>query len=142
MRTHTSVVPLDPVDPVELFDAARKAAGNTQNWALYDGRGFEHVRMYETRGNRRAAAAVTVRFPAAGGLCPRERGSDAPDGYADVGFWDGASASDTDALWRHHADLVRELGRWLDSRGVRWAWEFEDDPWIRGTVPAARGARA
>jgi hypothetical protein len=142
MSIDTAVVPLDQVDPRELFDAARTSAGNPENWTLHDGPQYGDVHMYKTHGNPRADAGVTVHFPAAGGLYPREQESGAPDGYALVGFGTGAYTSDTDALWRHHAGLVRELGQWLDSRGIRWAWAFEDDPWICGTVPAARGARS
>ena len=142
MSIDTIVVPLDPVDPRELFDAARAAAGNPGNWTLHDGPGFGAVPMYMTHGNPGADATVTVHFPAAGGLYPLEQGSDAPDGYAHVGFGTGAYTNGTDALWRHHAALVRKLGQWPDSRGIRWAWQFEDDPWIHGTVPATRGARA
>jgi hypothetical protein len=141
MSTDTTVVLLDPVDPRELFDAARKAAGNPKNWTLHDGPEYGAVPMYMTHGNPRADARVTVHFPAGGGLYPREQESGAPDGYAHVGFCTGAFTNDTDALWRHHAGIVRKLGQWLDDRGIRWAWEFEDDPWIQGTVPSAREVR-
>jgi hypothetical protein len=141
MSIDTIVVPLDPVSPHELFDAAREAAENPGSWTLHDGPEFGAVPMYQTRGNPHAEARVSVHFPAAGGPYPREQGSGAPDGYARVGFCTGAYTNDTDALWRHHAGLVRQLGQWLDARGIRWAWEFEDDPWIFGAVPAARGAR-
>ena len=142
MSTDTSLITLDPVDPRELFDAARKAAGDPANWTLHDGPEYGGVPMYQTHGNPSANAGVTVHFPAGGGPYPREQGSDAPDGYAHVGFGTGTFIDDMDAMWRHHAGLVRKLGQWLDGRGIRWAWRFEDDPWICGSVPAARGARS
>lgn len=141
MSTDTHVIVQDPVNARDLFDAACQVAGNTGNWTLHDGPKFADVHLYQTRSNPSAEARVSVHFPAAGGLYPEERGTARPDGYALVVFCTG-SFTDTDGLWRHHADLVRKLGQWLDGRGIRWAWEFEDDPWIHGSVPAARGARA
>jgi hypothetical protein len=138
----TSVAALDPVDPRELFDAARAAAANQEGWALHDGPEWAGLAMYRTRGNPGAGPVVAVHFPAAGGLYPRERESGGPDCYARAVFGTGAFADDMDAIWRRHAGLVRELGGWLHARGIGWAWSFEEDPWIYGAVPSARGARS
>lgn len=140
MSTCTTVVPLDPVSPRELFDAARKAAGDPKNWTLHDGPDYGDLPMYITHDNPRADARVIVHYPAAGGLFPPEQEPGAPGCYAVARFTTSAFGS-SDAGWRHHAGLVRKLGQWLDACGVRWAWSFEDDPWLYVTVPPERGAR-
>ena len=137
MSISTWVIALDPVDPRVLFDAARSAAGDPQDCVLHDGPDCDVIHMWMTHDNEGADARVAVHFPAAGGPYPPE-GTRAPDGYAYAGFFTGAF-DDNDGLRRHHAELVRKLGQWLDARGIRWCWSYEGGPWIHGGVAQVPG---
>jgi hypothetical protein len=138
MPASTYVIARDPVDPRGVFDAAREVVGNPQKWTLHDGPDFGDVHMYQTQGGQGAEAVVSVHFPAAGGRYPDEEPSiPKPDGYAHIGFITGWHDSE-DEVRRHHGGLVAELGRWLDTQGVRWCWSFEGGEWIFGHVLASR----
>jgi hypothetical protein len=141
MTDTTYVIARNPVDPLALFDAARKAAGDPKRWTLFDGPDFGDVHMYQTRSGQGAAALVSVHFPAAGGPYPREDGNPKPDGYAHVGFLTSGDHG-IDDVRGHHAGLVAELGRWLDAHAIGWCWSFDGEPWIHGHVPTARPGTA
>lgn len=143
MSTDSRVLALDPVGPWVLFDEARGVAYDTgPGWTLDDRIGG--IPAYRSAGTPDAAAIVLVEFCSGGGLSTWEEaapGEYVPAGYALARFRTLDFTSDDAILWAHHAGLVRQLGRRLDARGVRWAWSFGTDPWIRGTVPQSRPGR-
>jgi hypothetical protein len=137
----SSVIVQDPHRPADLFHAAFRAAGGDQDGTVHD---FGDIRM--TRAQC-PDAAVSLHEPAAldrdgrtTALYPQEEERPRPDGYGLVLFNTGVSG-DADHLWRRHADIVGNLARWLDGRGLRWSWQYEDGPWL-SEVPAGRPAAA
>jgi hypothetical protein len=135
------VIVQDPHRPADLFHAACRAAGGDQHGTVHD---FGDIRM--TRAQC-PGAAVSLHEPATDrdgrttALYPQEEELPRPDGYGLVLFDTGVSG-DADDLWRRHAGIVSNLARWLDGRGLRWSWQYEDGgPWL-SEVPAARPAAA
>lgn len=136
MSTTTAVIVQDPVNARELFDAARTVVGNPGLWALHDGAAFSsRVNMYQTQSDQGAKAIASVHFRAGGGPLPRAE-TQGQDGYALVTFSGGGDSQDE--IRTRHTKLATALGRWLDARGIRWRWSFEDDPWTDGRTLTGR----
>jgi hypothetical protein len=142
MGATSRVVVRDPVDVDSLFQAARQAAGGAPTWTRFAGPEYADVNMLRTDDNQGAAAITSVHFPPDGGMYPRE--DDAPDGYARVIFTSSYLASEA-AQRRRHVDLVAGVTRWLEEQGLRWWWDYEDEPWQdgwpQGTSATRRGPR-
>jgi hypothetical protein len=123
----TTVIVCDPVDPYDLFAAARQVAGNPARWAEHD---FGAVRMLQTRGGQGARALVAVHFPARGG---RYREDGGPSWYAMVTFTNSGLAS----AQARQERLAAALGAHLAGAGLSWIWRYEDGPWQAGGRPRA-----
>jgi hypothetical protein len=89
------------------------------------------------QADKEAGGSASFGVPV-GGMMPARPGE--PAGYGAVDFSTGSIPAA--AAWDRHASFVRAAGAWLDARDVPWAWQFEADPWLHGTVPAARGGAA
>jgi len=125
----TIVIVRDPVDPYDLFAAARRVVGDPPRWREHD---FGAIRMLQADGGQGARAQVAVHFPARGGPY-REEGS--PDRYAAVTF----TSSGFGRLRARHARLVAGLGALLAAGGLSWMWQYEDGPWRSSRPKAGHG---
>jgi hypothetical protein len=88
------------------------------------------------REDELAGGSASAGAPLGGEWMPKRPGE--PDGDRGVDFSTGGLPAA--AAWERHAAFVRAVGAWLEDQGASWAWQFQDDPWLHGTVPAARGA--
>ncbi len=122
MAVSTTLIVRDPVDPYDLFGAARRVAGEPPLWHEHD---FGDMRMLQAEGGQGAEAQVAVHFPAGGGPY-REKPN--PKGYAAVTFTNTGGNNMADC----HERLVSALGEWLAGSGLRWVWRYEDGPWNTG----------
>jgi hypothetical protein len=124
----STVVICDPVDPYDLFAAARRVTGNPPRWRERD---FGDLRMLRTVAGQGAAAQVGVHFPARGGLY---RAEGTPRGYAVVTFANSGFGSQRE----RHERLVGAFGELLAAGGLSWTWQYEDGLWQPGRRPRDR----
>ncbi|MGW5384017.1 hypothetical protein [Nocardia sp. NPDC003963] len=126
----THVMVQDPVDPYELFAAARSAVGlpGDAAWSLFD---IDNIHLLRARSDQGARALVSVHFAPEGGPYPSEDEVGEPDGYALVSLSSTAGDSATDRA--DHEQIVTVLGQWLSEHGQRWSWQYgEDEVWVAG----------
>lgn len=119
-----TVIVRDPVDPYNLFAAAKEAVGNPPRWHKMD---FGDVRMIQAVSGQEAEASVSVHYPVAGG--PWSEDGD-PEGYASILF-----TTSGDARIERLERIAADLGARLADGGLGWLWqipEAADDSWRTG----------
>ena len=134
MHVTSSIMVQDRVDAYDLSAAAGVAAGlppPAHGWHLFD---LGEVSILRPGGDPDAPAPVSVDFTPPGGMLPAGGEEYRPDGYALVCFTTTAGG-DPAADRRNHRRLIEALGAWLTDRGLRWCWQYDDDPWLTSSPP-------
>ena len=128
MAIRTIVIVRDPVNPYDLFAAARRVVGDPPRWREHD---FGAIRMLQADGGR----APGRRSPCISGPGRSVPGGRQPDRYAAVTF----TSSGFGSLRARHARLVAGLGALLAAGGLSWMWQYEDGPWRSSRPKAGHG---
>jgi hypothetical protein len=123
MGTSMTVIVRDPVDPYDLFAAAKKAVGDPPRWHEME---FGDVRMIQAASGQGAEASVSVHYPASGGVWSEEGD---PEGHAAILF-----TTSGDARRERLERIAAALGVWLGRCGLDWLWQIQegDGSWRAG----------
>jgi hypothetical protein len=147
MTLSTYIRVLDPTAARPVFDYGRELLGCTDENPWFE-RDREDARVICNRIGQGLPSMLIVKYGHDGPL-PADEDEGLPAASLSINFdtaygYRGPQGSECDDL---HAWLVREMGKWLDARGLRWMWNNEyTGEWFTGADglddfgDAARGA--